>query len=295
MDIYVDKNAKPDGDGSHSGPFRSINEAAAIAEPGDTVHVYPGIYRESVDPLNSGTMEKRITYVSTEPLGAVITGAERISSWERCSDNVWSARVHNSLFGEYNPYKTLVYGDWYFAKADKHTGCVYLNDEAMYEVSCLEECIRGEISDVSWDPGNSRLKWYVEQDEERDETVIYANFQGADPNIENVEINVRRECFWPSETGRNYITVRGFRVEKAATTWAPPAAYQDGMIGPHWSKGWIIEDCEIVNSKCAGISLGRYYDPENDNYFSTNMSKALRRWKETPCAGGSITAGSGRI
>ena len=34
------------------------------------------------------------------------------------------------------------------------------------------------------------------------------------------------------------------------------------MIGPHWSKGWIIEDCEITNSKCCGISLGKYYDPE---------------------------------
>ena len=269
MDIYVDINAKPDGDGSFERPFRNINDAAAIAWPGDTVLVAPGVYREYVNPKNSGTEDRRITYVSTKPLRAVITGAERVSSWERYSDKVWTARISNRLFGDYNPYTTLVYGDWYFAKADKHTGCVYLNDEAMYETSCLEDCIRGEISDVSWDPDNSVLKWYAEQDAKRDETVIYANFQGVDPNREKVEINVRRECFWPSETGRNYITVRGFKVEKAATTWAPPAAYQDGMIGPHWSRGWIIEDCEIANSKCAGISLGRYYDPDNDNYFST--------------------------
>jgi hypothetical protein len=56
-------------------------------------------------------------------------------------------------------------------------------------------------------------------------------------------------------TNRHRISyVRGFKIEKAATTWAPPAAFQDGMIGPHWSKGWMIEDCEISNSKCAGIS-----------------------------------------
>ena len=47
-----------------------------------------------------------------------------------------------------------------------------------------------------------------------------------------MEINVRRECFMPSKTGVGYITVSGFTVTKAATTWAPPAAYQDGMIGP---------------------------------------------------------------
>lgn len=92
MIIYVDIKADSDGDGSRAKPFRSINEAAAIADPGDTVLVAPGVYREKVDPVNSGTEDKRITYVSTEPLGAVITGSERLASWERHSDNVWAAR-----------------------------------------------------------------------------------------------------------------------------------------------------------------------------------------------------------
>ena len=159
MDIYVDVKAGADGDGSFERPFRCINDAAAAASAGDTVRVAPGVYREYVDPKNSGAEEKRITYVSTEPLGAVITGAERVSAWECYSGSVWVTRVSNSMFGGYNPYTTLVYGDWYFAKADKHTGCVYLNDEAMYETSCLEDCMRGEISDGSWDPENSMLKW----------------------------------------------------------------------------------------------------------------------------------------
>lgn len=60
------------------------------------------------------------------------------------------------------------------------------------------------------------------------ETVLYANFQGADPNRENVEINVRRECFMPSKTGVNYITVSGFTVTQAATTWAPPPPIRMG-------------------------------------------------------------------
>lgn len=78
----------------------------------------------------------------------------------------------------------------------------------------------------------------------------------------------------PSKTGIGYITFSGFVVNKAATTWAPPAAYQDGMIGPHWSKGWIIEDCDISNSKCSGISLGKYYDEENDHYFTIKKVKS---------------------
>ena len=272
MKIYVSAKAWRDGDGSQARPFKHINDAAKIARPGDEVLVAPGIYREYVDPVNAGTEEAPITYRSTEPLGAVITGAEEIKSWLPYEGSVWMARIPNSLFGSYNPYTTYVYGDWYFAGRSKHTGCVYLNGKALYEADSLEACLKGEVYECSWEPEASVYKWYAQQ--EGDETVLYANFQEADPNRENVEINVRRECFMPSKTGVNYITVSGFTVTQAATTWAPPAAYQDGMIGPHWSKGWIIEDCDISNSKCAGISLGKYYDPDNDHYFTTKHVKS---------------------
>ena len=272
MKIYVSASAYRDGDGTQARPFKHINDAAKVARPGDEVLVAPGVYREYVDPQNAGTEDARITYRSTEPLGAVITGAEVIKSWQPYEGNVWVARVANTLFGDYNPYTTYVYGDWYFAGKSKHTGCVYLNDKAMYEAGSIEECLKGEVYPCSWEPEASTYKWYAQQDGEY--TVLYGNFQGKNPNEENVEINVRRECFMPSKTGVGYITVSGFNINKAATTWAPPAAYQDGMIGPHWSKGWIIEDCDISGSKCCGISLGKYLDPENDHYFTRKHVKS---------------------
>ncbi len=274
MKIYVNANAGRDGNGSQELPFRRINEAAKVAKPGDEVLVAPGVYREYVNPVNAGTEDARITYRSVEPLGAVITGAEPVKNWKQYEGDVWVCRVNNSIFGDYNPYTTFVYGDWYFAKADKHTGCVYLNDKAMYETATLEECIKAEVYECSWVPEDSVYKWYTEQDKEKDETILYANFRGANPNEENVEINVRRMCFFPAKTGISYITVTGFNINKAATTWAPPAAFQDGMIGPHWSKGWIIEDCDIWGSKCSGISLGKYYDPDNNHYFTNKYVKS---------------------
>ena len=272
MKYYVNCNAVTDGDGSKERPFKRINDAAKIAQPGDEVIVAKGIYREYVNPQYAGTAEKRIVYRSEETLGACITGAELLSGWTKYRDNVWTVRVNNGVFGDYNPYTTEVYGDWYFAPAVRHTGAVYLNDRMLYEAESLEECIKGEIYSPSWEPQYSVYKWYCEQD--GDCTVLYANFGEYDPNAEKVEINVRRRCFFPKKMGRSYITVSGFFITKAATTWAPPAAFQDGMIGPHWSKGWIIEDCEISNSKCCGISLGKYYDPENDHYFTTKHLKS---------------------
>ena len=272
MVIYVNISAAKDGDGSKERPFKHISDAAAAALPGDEVLVAPGVYREYVDPKNGGTEDARIVYRSEVPLGAVITGAEKAENWEHYEGNVWLYRVDNGVFGNYNPYTTMIGGDWYFAPVVRHTGAVYLNGRQLYEAETLEECIRGEVYKPSWEPEYSVYKWYTEQD--GTETKIYANFQGKDPNQEDVEINVRRNCFMPSKTGVNYITLSGFNVNKAATTWAPPAAYQDGMVGPHWSKGWIIEDCEISNSKCSGISLGKYYDPENDHYFTRKHVKS---------------------
>ncbi len=272
MVIYVNANAPKEGNGSKETPFRHINDAAKAARPGDEVLVAPGIYREYVDPVHAGMPDARITYRSEVPLGAVITGAEEMKDWKHYEGNVWVCRVDNGVFGNYNPYTTFVGGDWYFAPVVRHTGAVYLDDRQLYETETLEECIKGEIYEPSWEQEWSVYKWYTEQD--GNETVIYANFQGKNPNEERVDINVRRNCFMPSKTGVGYITFSGFHVNKAATTWAPPAAYQDGMVGPHWSKGWIIEDCEISNSKCCGISLGKYYDEENDHYFTRKHVKS---------------------
>lgn len=278
MKYYVDISAFRDGDGSKARPFRHINDAAKVAEPGDEVLVAPGVYREYVNPLHAGTADAPISYISTQKLGARITGAEQIKNWKPYEDGsgrkIWYCRIPNGIFGDYNPYTTPVYGDWYFAKPDKHTGCVYLNDRALYETQSLEACIKGEVYPYSWSPEDSVYKWYCEQDTETNETVIYANFQNFNPNEENVEINVRRMCFFPEKTGRDYHMVQGFVIDKAATTWAPPAAFQDGMIGPHWSKGWIIEDCDISNSKCSGISLGKYLDPDNNHFFTYKQVKS---------------------
>ncbi len=265
MKLYVNAAALRSGNGSAEYPFQTIQEAANIAKPGDEVLVYPGVYREYVNPINAGTEDARITYTSVEPLKAVITGAEEVKNWEQYDGDVWVARVNNGMFGSFNPFTTLVSGDWFIAKFIAHLGEVYLNDKSLYEVTELEKVLHPEVYTPSWDPEFTVYTWYAEQDEEKNETVIYANFHGADPNKENVEINVRRNCFYPSAEGVGYITLSGFTVTKAACQWAPPTAYQEGMIGPHWSKGWIIEDCEVSHAKCSGISLGKYLQPNNDN------------------------------
>ena len=81
--------------------------------------------------------EARIVYRSIEKGAAIISGAEQVKNWkpgtrEQCGV---TARIPNGLFGTYNPYTTLVRGDWFIATYIAHTGEVYLNGKSMYEVT----------------------------------------------------------------------------------------------------------------------------------------------------------------
>ena len=105
---------------------------------------------------------------------------------------------------------------------------------------------------------------------DKDHTTLWAQFRGVNPNEQLVEINVRRTVFYPERPGINYITVRGFILRHAATPWAPPTAEQVGLIGTHWSKGWIIENNEISHSRCSGVTLGKY----GDGYDNTSANTA---------------------
>ena len=119
-------------------------------------------------------------------------------------------------------------------------------------------------------PEQTRYVWYAEVGD--DATTIWANFQGADPNAELVEINVRRSVFYPTEHHLDFITVRGFELAQAACPWTPPTADQPGLIGPNWAKGWIIEDNVIHDAKCSAISIGKEASTGH-NYATTRGDK----------------------
>lgn len=171
----------------------------------------------------------------------VIKGSEQVTNWKKIGKNIWEARIDNSLFSDFNPFAINITGDWLGAGRDLHLGEVYSNEKPLIEVLSLDAVIEN--------------RWYA--DVKDDFTYIYADFGDVNPNMTLTEINVRPACFFPKTTGINYITVKGFKISQAATQWSPPTGEQVGIIGPNWSKGWIIEDCEISNSKCVGICLGK--------------------------------------
>ncbi len=279
MVFHVSLNGCDRASGTAAEPFRTISKAASLAMPGDTVKVHAGTYREWVSPANGGTADHRIVYESAGDGEVVITGAEPVSDWTDVGDGVWRAEVPNTLFTVRNPYSTLVYGDWLFTEVTgAHLGDVYLDGKSLYERQSLEEVRHPKPWALAKYPEASLLAWYCEVNDTT--TVIWANFGGRDPRQENVEINVRPYCFWPEKTGRNYITVRGFTLTQASPQWAPPTALQEGLIGPHWSRGWIIENNKISESKCAGISLGKDISTGDNEWSNLKFKFGTQREQE---------------
>ncbi len=245
MEYHVSKTGADLNPGTMESPFLTISRAAKIAVGGDRIIVHEGVYRECVSPANGArTANDRIIYEAAENEKVIIKGSEVINSWQKNESGKWTAAIPNDFFGDYNPYNDFIDGDWFLRPLyTLHTGAVYINGKA------LKESVSPE------DIENETLTWCCKVT--ADETIIYADFGTENPNDELTEINVRRSCFMPKYTGINYITVRGFEMAHAATQWAPPTAEQIGMIFTNWSKGWIIENNILHDSRCSAVSVGK--------------------------------------
>lgn len=276
-EIYVAKTGNDSAAGSQDNPYLTIGQAAEVAQPGDTVTIRAGTYREWIKPVRGGTgEEQRITYRAADGDRVVVKGSERIDKWMRAEGSAWKVVLPNSIFDNYNPYALEVSGGWLNYGQWHHRGDVYLNGRAFYEKKTPEEVEENEQS------------WHCQVDEHH--TTIIANFGSADPNAELTEINFRECLFMPEVTGLSFITVQGIEFFHAAANWAPPVIeLQTGAIGTRMGKAWIIENCTVSDVRCVGIILGQAPGGDYDNIdrFGSHLvrNNLIRRCGQAGIAG----------
>lgn len=272
MEIHVAKDGDDAAAGSASAPLLTINRAAALALPGDVVVVHEGTYREWVKPPHGGLdANRRIVFRAADGERVVIKGSEVADDWREVAPGVWATSVPNHVFGDFNPYLEELGGDWFIRPNQTgerlHLGEVYLDGVALREVTSLDEVREpaavdpvvddwtGLPHESSSDARDTSLVWHCAVDSAV--TTLHVNLGGRNPAEHLLEFNVRRSVFYPVNNHVDHITVSGFEMAHAATPWAPPTADQPGMLGPNWSRGWIIEDNILHDSKCSAISLGK--------------------------------------
>ena len=255
-EFVVATNGDDANRGTADAPFRTINRAAELAMPGDTITVREGIYREWVKPARGGTDEDhRIVYRAEPGADVRILGSEPATGWELSSPGLWKLDLPASRFGEFNPFAMLTrqpefieedesgdgwgwltYGRW------THLGDVFINGEGLVERETLEELT------------SSPLSWHT--DTRDGVTTIRANFGDRDPNANSVELNQRPFAFFPERPGLSYITVRGFTIMNVACHWVPPTVFQPGAVGSNGGHHWVIEDNILMYAKAVAISVG---------------------------------------
>ncbi|MGW7934625.1 right-handed parallel beta-helix repeat-containing protein [Staphylococcus xylosus] len=265
--IHVDKKGSDCGLGNVESPFLTIDKAASVAQPGDSIIVHEGIYREEITHINTGLSEsRRISFEAAKDEQVIIKGSEEITGWQQIDGSIWKVEIDNNIFKDFNPFATKLFGDWLAVDNDKSLGQVYLNDQSLFEVSEYEQLADPKLVEETLDHWTNKQVTYDYKDQsiyvwyakvEKDITTIYVNFHDYNPNNEVTEINVRKSAFRPFKMHTNYITIRNFEIANVATQWSPPTAAQTGMIDTHWSKGWIIENNTLYNAVCSAIAIGK--------------------------------------
>ena len=265
--IHVDKKGSDCGLGNVESPFLTIDKAASVAQPGDSIIVHEGIYREEITHINTGLSEsRRISFEAAKDEQVIIKGSEEITGWQQIDGSIWKVEIDNKIFKDFNPFATKLFGDWLAVDNDKSLGQVYLNDQSLFEVSEYEQLADPKLVEETLDHWTNKQVTYDYKDQsiyvwyakvEKDITTIYVNFHDYNPNNEVTEINVRKSAFRPFKMHTNYITIRNFEIANVATQWSPPTAAQTGMIDTHWSKGWIIENNTLYNAVCSAIAIGK--------------------------------------
>ena len=113
-EFHVAVTGNDTAQGTAQQPLRTIQRAADLANPGDTVTVHAGIYRERVDPPRGGESDaKRITYQAAPGERVEIRGSEVVTGWSLVKDRVWKAVIPNAMFTGFNPFADEISGPWF--------------------------------------------------------------------------------------------------------------------------------------------------------------------------------------
>ncbi len=289
----------PQGDDTHSGawgdPLRTISAAAAKAQPGDTVLVREGIYRERVAPPRGGLEGAPIVYRAEPGKRVVVKGSNLWRpDWMPQGDGIYSARPEESLFDDrsheyidsHNPLKVTLASTPYGREGKKELergfaadakvaftcGQVFIDGTPLREVP-----LRSELAAKTW--------WYDPVTES-----VFVHPGERDLNRCQVELTTRRRIFAPKRRGLGHIVVEGFVFEHCGNQyptnfWSDPANAQRGAVGAEAGHHWVIRRNVIRYAKTFALDVGRvdnhrreesaYDNLVEENYLIDNGSAGV--------------------
>ena len=206
--------------------FRTIQAAAKIAAPGDTVVIHTGVYRESVAVSRSGTAAQPIRFEAAPAANVTVTGADRLTGWRRepGSDNIYSVAWPYSFIG--GPTFTHPDDDYHLliGRAEQ----VFVQNYPLHQVLSRSALSRGDF--------------FADLDGKR----LYV-WSAGNENLNDVPVEAStRSVLWQCKG--DYVTVRGLRFRYAANMAQQGAAQFSG-----WHD--VVQDCIFERTNGSGATF----------------------------------------
>ena len=263
MSIYYVcvKLGNDENNGSETSPFKTIQRAAQLVKAGDTVLVQPGIYRERVSPINTGLVDKPITFKSVIKHQAIIRGSVPwIPSISNSETQISWGNIDASLFNDFShsdgpnpflvpscvtPYKREGAPE---SKENKNAdpNMKYCLGQVFVDGQMFIQCpYRSEMETIE-------KSWFYDSATNQ----LYVHGSG-----QTIEITNQRRLFAPHKRGLRYINVDGFVLEHCGNQypnqfWTVRENQQAGAIGTRSGRFWTITNNIIRYANGIGIDWG---------------------------------------
>ena len=187
---YVDIQnpaASPAGPGTEAMPYSSISAAvAAHKEPGVTILVKPGLYREQVTVPVSGTPDAPYV-IRAEGPGVLIDGADALGA-----EYLWSQPGPGPVAGPGQP-QAVDYA-WLASGVDWPVQQVFVNGRRLSRSTGSPELLPSDA--FTWVQGEG----------------LYVNLEGGNPGRQEILVGHRANAFRMS--GKSWVTIDGFEITR---------------------------------------------------------------------------------
>lgn len=217
---YVAPNGSDRNDGSQNAPFRTIQKAADVVRPGDTVYVLAGEYQERVVIKTSGTPGNPIVFEGERGSGdqwlTVIDGGDRVTGWKPAPEVGRGVYKHTGI--GYAPYNLTV--------SDKLVARI--KNEKMNDGSGFRILDRSPEAVVNLYDGTVKYWDGIEALYGNRDGVTYLRFRNYDdPNDKEIETAPNGSA-GVLIRNKSYIVIRNFKVQNAYAS-----VYIDGKDAHH--------------------------------------------------------------
>jgi hypothetical protein len=288
---YVDANsdkADDHGPGTKERPFKTINKAAQILEPGEQVIIAEGVYRETVHPLRGGTdPEQMISYEAAPGAKVVVKGSviareewEKSKDWIMSSEDgvllekepaIWQYKLDGLPLDGYNPFAMvniihnrfwMKYGDINMTPHLRKRGMIFVDGKPLEQVDLFSELVSNSLNSLNayradfWSPAFKEMTGYAGKFwVEHNGLTIHVRLANDDsPANHIIELVIREQVFMPAQRYLGYIRVKGITFEHAANGFPVP---QRGLVSTNRGHHWIIEDNTLLWANSVSLDVGK--------------------------------------